>query len=481
MVGIDTLEQMSRNGLRPKENNMNVQRISLARRGLGVLLICGALVATADADRVYLITDLGTLTDRNSGGSMINEMEQVVGGSAISGGYWELPDGTAYAEAWVPHAFVWTDGVMTDLGTIEPDPAPGVFPRPGAMGVDINNLGQAVGIYDAMSGWPWAFIWLPEPAYGLPAGMSMLPRLAESQELARAFSINDSGQIVGESRPENSVGVRAVRWDCVDGEWQVTDLGSLDGNPEATARAYDINALGQIVGQSNNLPVHNQLEPFLYLPEPAYGLPAGMNAIATFIPSGEGVAINDLGQIAGQTGPMYPWLWLPEPAYGLPAGQNILPEFPIEGELITAVTDINNRGQIVGWVRYEDPIDGMEVRGWLWENGEYTLLDDVIPAASPWRKVMRAYGINDAGQITGEIRGPFEYQDLTMSHAMILTPVLLGDVDGDHDVDLSDLAVLLGNYGMTGAEYSDGDLDGDGVIGLNDLAAMLGAFGSTDG
>ena len=55
-----------------------------------------------------------------------------------------------------------------------------------------------------------------------------------------------------------------------------------------------------------------------------------------------------------------------------------------------------------------------------------------------------------------------------------------GDLDGDGDVDLSDLATLLGNYGMTsGAVYENGDLDEDGDVDLSDLAAMLGYYGTT--
>ncbi len=55
-----------------------------------------------------------------------------------------------------------------------------------------------------------------------------------------------------------------------------------------------------------------------------------------------------------------------------------------------------------------------------------------------------------------------------------------GDIDHDGDVDLSDLAQLLGNYGMTsGATYEDGDLDGDGDVDLSDLAALLGVYGTT--
>ena len=55
-----------------------------------------------------------------------------------------------------------------------------------------------------------------------------------------------------------------------------------------------------------------------------------------------------------------------------------------------------------------------------------------------------------------------------------------GDLDGDDDIDLTDLAQLLANYGMTsGAEYEDGDLDRDGDVDLSDLAALLAVYGTT--
>jgi hypothetical protein len=59
-------------------------------------------------------------------------------------------------------------------------------------------------------------------------------------------------------------------------------------------------------------------------------------------------------------------------------------------------------------------------------------------------------------------------------------PLCPGDLDNDLDVDLSDLAQLLGNYGTaSGAVYEDGDLDGDGDVDLSDLAALLGQYGTT--
>jgi Zn-dependent M28 family amino/carboxypeptidase len=55
-----------------------------------------------------------------------------------------------------------------------------------------------------------------------------------------------------------------------------------------------------------------------------------------------------------------------------------------------------------------------------------------------------------------------------------------GDLDGDADVDLADLARLLAHYGTTsGASYEDGDLDGDGDVDLTDLATLLGLYGAT--
>jgi hypothetical protein len=55
-----------------------------------------------------------------------------------------------------------------------------------------------------------------------------------------------------------------------------------------------------------------------------------------------------------------------------------------------------------------------------------------------------------------------------------------GDLDGDSDIDLADLAILLAHYGTgSGGEYEDGDLDSDGDVDLADLAALLAVYGTT--
>lgn len=55
-----------------------------------------------------------------------------------------------------------------------------------------------------------------------------------------------------------------------------------------------------------------------------------------------------------------------------------------------------------------------------------------------------------------------------------------GDIDGDHDVDSTDLSLLLTNFGLpSGATLEDGDVDGDGDVDSTDLSLLLTVFGSS--
>jgi hypothetical protein len=55
-----------------------------------------------------------------------------------------------------------------------------------------------------------------------------------------------------------------------------------------------------------------------------------------------------------------------------------------------------------------------------------------------------------------------------------LTPSNPADINGDGAVNGADLAMLLGNWGGSGA----GDLDGNGFVNGADLATLLGNWGS---
>lgn len=57
-----------------------------------------------------------------------------------------------------------------------------------------------------------------------------------------------------------------------------------------------------------------------------------------------------------------------------------------------------------------------------------------------------------------------------------------GDVDGDLDVDLSDLSILLSAFGSCAGDPAyepDADFNGDDCVALADLSILLAAFGTT--
>ena len=56
---------------------------------------------------------------------------------------------------------------------------------------------------------------------------------------------------------------------------------------------------------------------------------------------------------------------------------------------------------------------------------------------------------------------------------------IVGDLDQDGDVDLTDLATLLANFGLpSGQTRATGDVNGDGAVNLTDLAALLANYGA---
>ncbi|MFN0136717.1 MAG: hypothetical protein ACKVS9_11455 [Phycisphaerae bacterium] len=102
--------------------------------------------------------------------------------------------------------------------------------------------------------------------------------------------------------------------------------------------------------------------------------------------------------------------------------------------------------------------------------GPLVIGDEIrVAGVSPTNTLDLVFGIDGSGSDVPEL---FIDNEDTL-------PICSGDLDGDDDVDLADLAELLSNFGLVdGVAYSNGDLDRDGDVDLADLSGMLARFGT---
>lgn len=226
-----------------------------------------------------------------------------------------------------------------------------------------------------------------------------------------AQDINNSGVAVGWIDTDS--GGRAARWDDpTNASSQPTLVGMLTG--AAGSEALDINNLGDIAGRS--VFPDSRSEAMLYVAS-----------------SGEVIGLGDLG--AGYSF-----------AYGL-----------------------NDERTVVGESRGPGGVSGF-----VWADGALRDLNErVVTTDLPYSAIVGAFGINDNGQIAAEVTlndSPFSEH-----RAAVLTPLTPGDLNGDGNVDITDLALLLSDYACFGA--CAGDVNGDGATDISDLATLLANYG----
>ena len=215
-------------------------------------------------------------------------------------------------------------------------------------------------------------------------------------EESEANAINDFSLVVGQSQFEAGSTWAAFVWqDGVMSELPGLERGGI---------AYDINNKDQIVGKAF---ADNKEVAVLWQDGEIIALPSLDGGFSS------AMAINDLGQIVGQSDKGYDDVhavaWINGKIHDLhnnKAGKN------------SSAWGINNSGQVVGWVG-TPPLNNL---GFVWDaaNG-MRHLDDLVPPLLPKRWVFDlSYDINNAGQVAAN---GYEEGNRFYSQPFLLSPI----------------------------------------------------------
>jgi probable HAF family extracellular repeat protein len=295
-----------------------------------------AATAVAASGYRYHGTEIGLIGEPYA----VNERGDVVGTAQLNGPTF--------------HAFLWRQGVTTDLGVLES----GSLEYSRAM--DVNDRGQVAGFgvvnQDPEQSASAAFLWQ----------RGVIMNLGTIGTDSLAFAINSRGQVVGTSYT-NSGQPHVILWQ--DGV--LTDLGPGQG--------VDINDRGQVLGTFARANGHEV---------PGIWYRGHVTELATPPPyeAVRPIAINEQGWVVASA-------LLNIETRGLLLASGSAVDLGTLGGTNTTVTDINSRGQVlgnseVGPVGYSHPF--------LWERGR--MVDLTAHGIEP---EVTLTGLNDRSQLLG--------------------------------------------------------------------------------
>ena len=296
-----------------------------------------------------------------------------------------------------------------------------------------------------------------------------------------ARGINDTGQIVGFSRPLDTSNQQAFVTSAADGTTQLEALGALPGFPSSEAFAINepeqIGESGEIVGRSF-LPTSGLIRSgraFLYgKNENGVAEMDNLGVLSEGDAYSEAWAINDSGQVVGESGT--------DENHGQAffySGGTMKPLGTLDGQLYSEAFGINNSGQIVGWsYNSRTPVQGQAFiyrdgemeelgtlpddsysmaraidehgrvvgqsldasgrnRAFLWEDGVMTDLNTLIPA-DPSLRLLDAYAISESGKIVGSAIKDGVVRPFVLTPDITGPEIECGTADGLwHEEDLS--------------------------------------------